>query len=545
MVNKVCIISLDGATWNILDYLLDRDYMPNFQSFINRGCKGVLKSTIPPISPVAWASFQTGVNPDKHGIFAFRHLEWNEGVPQLRLMNASQIRVNTLWDYLSTVDKKSIVINMPMTYPPSPTDGIIVSGLLTPDTDSKFTYPDSLKKELLKVIPNYAPPQSAREQKVPKGDIEGFVNNMKEIVEMRKKAALYLAQQYPWDVFMIHFQVTDHIQHPLWHCLDSGHPSFEPKNFDKVVTIYEKLDQAIGELLKVFPDECMTIVLSDHGFQRCEQYLYANTLLVDQDLLFPKTINPQTISPLRMGIQFLKASAIRFLKALDIFKLRSYFIKNDSRTHGHGKLLTCYDWESSEALCFFGHTFGLIKVLGDQDTIEKNKAKIINQLRSLRDIEPYKSFIDEVVDADLIYQGPYKNNGPDLLLRPNKGVFVSGSFDKEEEIIRQVKPGEDYETGMHNEDGIFVIAGPEIGVGQTGLEANIIDILPTVLYCLGVPIPRYVDGKVIQDIFSKPPELDEKDYTDIDSNSLRYNLTSWSDDNQSKVEERLKDLGYI
>src|SRR5438132_13974234 len=65
---RVLLIAWDGADWRILDPLLERGDLPNLQALIDRGQKGVLKSTIPTHSWAAWPSFLTGVDPVDHGV---------------------------------------------------------------------------------------------------------------------------------------------------------------------------------------------------------------------------------------------------------------------------------------------------------------------------------------------------------------------------------------------------------------------------------------------------------------------------------------------
>ena len=68
---RVLVIGIDGATFKILKPLIKRGKLPNIAKMIENGVRGILKSTIPTSSPVAWTSFMTGKNPAKHQIFDF------------------------------------------------------------------------------------------------------------------------------------------------------------------------------------------------------------------------------------------------------------------------------------------------------------------------------------------------------------------------------------------------------------------------------------------------------------------------------------------
>ena len=66
---KTFLIGIDGCSWNYVDPLLKKGKLPNIEFLIKNGTRSILNSTIPAVSPVAWSTFITGKQPDKHGIF--------------------------------------------------------------------------------------------------------------------------------------------------------------------------------------------------------------------------------------------------------------------------------------------------------------------------------------------------------------------------------------------------------------------------------------------------------------------------------------------
>ena len=68
---KTLILGLDGGTFKVIDPLIQQSKLPTLSYLIKKGCYGILKSTIHPITAPAWTSFMTGVNPGKHGIYDF------------------------------------------------------------------------------------------------------------------------------------------------------------------------------------------------------------------------------------------------------------------------------------------------------------------------------------------------------------------------------------------------------------------------------------------------------------------------------------------
>jgi predicted AlkP superfamily phosphohydrolase/phosphomutase len=82
------------------------------------------------------------MNPGKHGIYHF--LNFQENSYAQKLINSTDIKAPCLWDLLDTQKHKSIIVNVPMAYPPKKLSGLLISGMLTPSEKKIFTYPPSL-----------------------------------------------------------------------------------------------------------------------------------------------------------------------------------------------------------------------------------------------------------------------------------------------------------------------------------------------------------------------------------------------------------------
>lgn len=93
---RVFVIGLDGATFDLLDPWIGEGRLPHFKRMMEKSTYGRLESTIPPITPPAWTSFMTGVNPGKHGILDFFTLKENSF--EKVLVNSSHIRSKRFWD---------------------------------------------------------------------------------------------------------------------------------------------------------------------------------------------------------------------------------------------------------------------------------------------------------------------------------------------------------------------------------------------------------------------------------------------------------------
>src|SRR5262245_4834372 len=148
MPKKVLFIGLDGCTFDLLDQLMDAGLMPQLKRFIGDGVRGLLETTIPPITPTAWVSWMTGKNPGKHGVFEFLlRRKGSNSLPDMPVSSRSRDGI-AFWDVLGLMGKRAIVTNVPCTYPPTMVNGLMISDFLTPRGRRDFTYPESLLQEV-------------------------------------------------------------------------------------------------------------------------------------------------------------------------------------------------------------------------------------------------------------------------------------------------------------------------------------------------------------------------------------------------------------
>src|SRR5271166_7205419 len=111
---KIFVISLDGATFSVINPLIAQGYMPNLSAMMSHSVAAELESVAPPVTAPAWTSFMTGKQPSKHGIFDFSR--FNQADYSWTINNANNIQSKTLWQILSEKGKRVVVLNLPYTY---------------------------------------------------------------------------------------------------------------------------------------------------------------------------------------------------------------------------------------------------------------------------------------------------------------------------------------------------------------------------------------------------------------------------------------------
>jgi predicted AlkP superfamily phosphohydrolase/phosphomutase len=266
---KLFILSIDGLPFSFLQQAFAKGLMPEFKSLCKEGSLVRISSTIPTISSVAWATFMTGVNPAKHNIYGFVDMddEMNLFIP-----NAAYLKAKTIWERLSDLGRKVIVINVPVTYPPKPVNGVLVSGFLGTDLN-KSTYP--LEVAYFLQDKGYIIDPDPRKAKT---DKDGFLEDIFKALEGRRMAALHFLEEDNWDFFMLHVMETDRINHFYWEAKDDPQNEYHQRFWE----FYRKVDDLIGELcgqVKEF------MILSDHGFCSLKWEVDLNEYLKREGLL--------------------------------------------------------------------------------------------------------------------------------------------------------------------------------------------------------------------------------------------------------------------
>jgi hypothetical protein len=187
------------------------------------------------------------------------------------------------------------------------------------------------------------------------------------------------------------------------------------------------------------------------------------------------------------------------------------------------------DMDRTFAFCLGGMA-GLLYLM---DRTQKDKAaKMIKQLLDTygpASPQPFIADIQPVANAD--------ENYPDYIITFLPGIESRISPEGHSVVNSGVIDGK--QTGTHEQNGIFLFHGNEVK-SNFQYDAQIIDINPTLLVYLGIPVPNHIDGKTLSDIFIHPHQIRHQDATCRKNESADY-----SDKQQSEVEKRLADLGYL
>jgi predicted AlkP superfamily phosphohydrolase/phosphomutase len=562
---KVLVIGLDGATFKLIKPWISQGKLPNIARLMREGVHGDLESTPDMMSPAAWTSFSTGKNPGKHGIYNFMDLV--PGTLKLRYLNSGDRNSETTWSLLNKAGKKVVVLNVPMTYPADKVNGAMISGWNAPTIKSRgFSEPPELIDQLVSRFGDYELFPVVKKHISENNPGKG-VKALHRYMDLTASAAQYLMKTMTWDFFCVVFLATDQVQHYYWHYMDENHPQFDaqadPECRNAVFAIYEKCDRVIGDLIQMAGKDSTVIVMSDHGsgmnhgaLQYLPVWLLKMGFAAEKK---PGSKNPFVataraskhlfIAGLKWGYNVLNRRLSVKMKGLLNTLLPVLRDKVETTWR-----FASYDWSNTTVYFHYEPRINLkgrdpFGVVSPGKDYEKVRNHLIAKLYECCDAKTGEPVVDKVFKGEEVY--PHSGHSaltPDIVIRWRKDLVISGlasTDDRGRKIVVTDKNVSDQRTGNHEPSGIFIAQGPALKNNGTEVhDARIIDLAPTILTLFGQPIPADMDGNLLVDIFNKDYLRDNAPQHAAEADSATSS-SRYSDDEEARVCEHLKDLGYM
>jgi predicted AlkP superfamily phosphohydrolase/phosphomutase len=618
-IDRVIVVGFDGLDPDIVESMISQGRLPNLAGVISEGSFKRMRSTCPPISPVAWSSFSTGVNPGKHNIFDFlapdrrtylSKLSSADIRPPTRWLPLGKYRIplnkpsyrplrksKPFWSVLSENEIFSSIIRVPITFPPDEFNGVLLSSLCVPDlrgTQGSFSYyttdRDSLtgftggfafglesvngsyRGEL--VGPENIMVKDAPALKLPftitpgasgdsatldvgkesvdlemgkhsrwvtlefsaglgikvRGVARFILKSISPAVQLyvtpinidpEKPAmpisnpfyyAVYLSKligpyatlglaedtwalneriideaQFLEQTYLINeerermlfneldkvkkgavvcvFDITDRIQHMLWRYMDPDHPANRDMESelhrDAFRKLYDKVDETVGKLMPYVDDRTVLIIMSDHGFKAFRRGVNLNSWLLKEGYLALKNGDESG----------------EWFDGVDWSRTKAYAL-------GLGGIFVNLEGRESR---------GIVK----EEELPNLVMELKDMLNGLRDDASGEIAINTVYDAAEVYTGPYRREGPDLIVGYNTGYRASWDA-VTGRVTREIFTDNTRAwSGDHCIDPECVpavlISNRKITVDDPSIQ----DIAPTILSLFGIKPPPYTDGKSV------------------------------------------------
>ena len=536
LADKLLIIGLDGATFDVLDPLMAAGRMPALAEFVKNGAAGVLQSTKPPITPAAWTTFMTGKGPGRHGIVDFE--KYDVTSHKLTFNSTFEIREKTLWEILSEKGLRVGSINVPMTYPPRPVNGFMISGFETPTIEAEFTWPRELKRDILREIPNYSYRTNWKRRAF--GGVALLRENLDYICasfEQGWRLTEYCGERYGWDVLMVVFKLVDNLQHKAWKYLDPRYRKRYPEQAELAARCFERLDEVLGKLFAYARRrDAAVLIMSDHGHGSLDGKAQPNLLLRNWGYLALHQPWERAAQRVEHWVHRLtKGKVTRFQQA----------------DRGIEKELAI-DWSRTRACVMHAGIYGFLYInlkgrgpvgIVEPRDYEALRDEIAEKLRRVETRDPWGRTIrvfPDVYKCEELYNCPREERSdlPDLLLSPQPGLAVVRKI-RGRRTVRWCS--ESRLEGTHRAEGVLALGGPHVRAGIR-IEGDIVDVTPTALALLGLRVPGDMEGRVLSDAFDVAPTVEREPPVRRESEA---HAPVYSAEDERVLQRRLSDLGYL
>jgi len=467
---KVLIIGLDCAAPQLV-FDQWRDELPNLKELMEAGVYGELESSVPPITVPAWSSMMSSKDPGQLGFYGFRNRA-DYSYERMSIATSRAVKEDRVWDILSRAGKKVVLLGVPQTYPPTPVNGYMITSFLTPSTKSKYTYPLSLKREIESLVGEYM----LDVENFRTDDKDWLLGQIHRLTEQHFEVARYLLREKEWDFFMLVDMGPDRIHHGFWKYHDPTHPKHVPGNpFQNAIRDYYRfLDGEIGRMLELVDDDTVVIVVSDHGAKKMDGGICINEWLRREGYLVLKE------EPKGEGLVPLEKVEIEWGK---------------TRAWGAGG--------------YYGRLFLNVQGREPRGTIapedyERVRDELVEKLAGITD--PEGNNIGTVAYKPQEVYSEIKGIPPDLIVYFGNLYWRSvGSFGHGGIYTSENDIGPD--DANHAQKGLFIMYDPQRKQGGRRIQGlHLMDVAPTVLHLMGLPVPGDMKGKVIRPP-SVPPNL--------------------------------------
>lgn len=534
-MKRVLLFGLDGATFDVLEPLMARGVMPNLRRFLAEGARGLLESTVPPLTPIAWTSMVTGRRPGHHGVLGFFQYD-SARSSSLRIVSSREVRSETVWAMANRFGARTASLNFPVHCPPPKLDGWVIPGWVPWKWIKSFSHPRGVVEQLQRSIPDLDLKELAMDFEQEKKSIAGApIDNYEEWIALHCKR-----DQHWFNVLKqalseggcalsgIVFDGVDKLQHLLWPFLDPGlEPAQPDERFLRIRGLcwdyFRQIDRFLGEAAHLAGPEATILIASDHGFTGSDQILFINTWLEREGFL--------TWKP--------KMEVV----ADDDYELEPDFYQ-----------LSAFEMNQTQAYALTASSNGIhIVVRGQRSESGVAPAEYFEFREKLRqalltrclDPESGVPLVEHAWTREEVFAGPAMEQAPDLTLTLRDNGFFS--VRRGQHIVAR-RP---QTMGTHHPFGILAARGPGIRAGARIDPVHLVDVTPTLLYALGVPVPKGLDGRVLSELFTEahrseqpvrsvePPPSDAGDRVDQGEPS------PMPPPDDTEVMERLRALGYI
>jgi predicted AlkP superfamily phosphohydrolase/phosphomutase len=530
---KVLLLGLDGATFSVLEPMVARGVMPFLGRFIQEGARANLRTIVPALTPPAWTSLFTGRTPGHHGVFDFFRMDSAE-TRHIRFVTSRDVAVPTVWELAADAGLKVTALNFPLMFPPPRLNGYVVPGWVPWRQLRLACHPPDLF-DRLKGLPGFEPRELAMDIKLEEKATEGCSDAEQyapwiELHIRRERnwfsILRHLESTDPSDLTAVLFDGVDKLQHLCWRFIAAGEKTGWPTEWERrahelCLAYFQNLDGILEQICAMAGPEAAVVIASDHGFGPTTHVFHVNTWLERQGYLAwaPDRVKQAQDESALLGV---------------------------GQVARHTFML---DWDRTRAFATTPTSNGIFilpsKGNGGADAGEL-RAQLARELLEVRNPDTGERLVERVYTRDEAFPGPFMSTAPDLTLAMADGGLFS-ILPSERLVSRRPET-----AGAHRPLGVFFARGPGIRRDARIEELSILDVAPTLLHGLRLPVPRNFEGRVPEELFERAAWRDEPAIVGDPAERLPAGVQSveppraaLAQEDEAMVLKRLQELGYV
>lgn len=540
---RVLLVGWDGAEPGLVEPWIAQRRLPVLAEALARGAAGRIRSTIPPVTPPAWTSLVTGVDPGRHGIYSFTAPGQDDYTE--RFVTSAQRHVPSVWHYLSAAGLTVGVFNVSLSYPPEPVSGFLFAGFDCPVLGPHIAYPEGAFAAAMQGISGYVH-ESIHEERG-----EAAAREIRRQMRQQRDMLVNLTQRYPVEVLAVNFNGPDHAHHHAWPrgmtteqlAAETGSP---------VQEVYQEVDGILGDLLECYADpNTQVLLVSDHGGGPMQGEVSLARALEAGGFLVRRRASPARREGRSALRRLVRRVLPRRLRAA-IWQRGGLEWRREVGERLRAALVAEVDWEKTRAFPWGSSGFVQVNVKERQPqgcVHLRDRERVLEEveacLRELRDPVTGVAPLGPMRRGEELYREPRVGYVPDLVVE-DTDYAVLPHWEAEAAVSNLAEEEEPYRgvTANHRPEGLLATWGPAVRAASTVPSLGMCDVAPTLLYLAGVAVPQGLDGRVARELWDTGAEPESRAAT---SPALVPSAAGspYSREEEAAVEQRLRDLGYM
>jgi predicted AlkP superfamily phosphohydrolase/phosphomutase len=509
---RVLMIGLDAAEPELIERWTGDGTLPHLARLRARGSYRRLASSAAWLSGSPWPTFYSGTSPAEHGVY--HNLQWRPDRRMFARPGPDWLPLRPFWRALGPMGRRSLVIDVPRTYPPTPFDGVEISGWATHDhRDPSASHPPEALAAIRAAFGSSLVAEEAFGLQTAEA-LRALHTELFHAVRCVAAGTLDLMRSERWDLCLVIFAATHRGGHRLWNASGmSGRrgPEDDARAFDALRDLYRACDAAVGQLVDAAKEDARVLVFSLHGMGPNTGRHNLLPALLEAVL----TSSPPLALTARSGLQRLRQlvpmetrrNLTRRLPQNWQDRLIAFWRSPAGGTARHPVFALPSDQQGYLRVNLQGRErAGTVANGGDLDRL---LARVEEGLISFRDADSGAPLIAEIARvADLFPSGDRRDLLPDLIVRWSDSPCAChrAVVSDRHGSIAWPTPGRnpDGRAGNHRGAGFLIASGGSLPAIAEQSAADIRDLAPTACALLGVPPPWPMQGRPIAGLAHQP-----------------------------------------